>query len=269
MVGTTTYDFEDETAVVTGSTSGIGRGIARALAEANANVVVNSRTEDDVKETAEDLDKLGTGTVVGVTADLSQTADIDRLVDKAINEFETIDLLVNNAAVWPMEESMLNADLEDWDFTMDVNVRAQFYAAKKVANHMVEKEIPGSIVNVTSQTGDRRTGNRGIYGVSNSAVNGLTWRMAGELAQHDIRMNAISTDLTETRQVRLEARQEAEESDGAVTEDDVMEEWAEDIPMGRLGQPEDLAGAVLFLASDEAEYIVGSIVRVAGGGNLS
>lgn len=269
MTGSTTYEYSGESAIVTGSTSGIGRGIARALAEANANVVVNSRTQEDVATTAHELDELGTGDVIGVTGDLSQTDDIDHLIDESIDAFGQIDLLVNNAAVWPMEDSMLDASLDDWDFTMNVNVRAQFYAAKRIGKHMKEEGINGSIINVTSQTGDRRTGNRGIYGVSNSAVNGLTWRMAGELAEHGIRMNAISTDLTETRQVRLEARQESEKREGGLSEDDVLSDWANDIPLGRLGQPADLANAVLFLGSDKADYLVGTIVRVAGGGNLS
>ncbi|MFC7250714.1 SDR family NAD(P)-dependent oxidoreductase [Halomicroarcula sp. GCM10025324] len=266
MVGRTTYDFDGESALVTGSTSGIGRGIARALAAADANVVVNSRTESDVEATAAELDELGSGTVVGITADLLESDDIERLVEGTIDAFGTIDLLVNNAAVWPMEESMLDADLDDWDTTMDVNVRAQFYTAKLVAQHMIDEGVEGSIVNVTSQTADRRTGPRGIYGISNSAVNGLTWRMAGELAEEGIRMNAVSTDLTETRQVRLEARVAGE--DTGQSEQEVLDEWASNLPLGRLGQPEDLADAVLYLASDRADYVVGAILRVAGGGNL-
>jgi len=236
------------------------------LAAADANVVVNSRTEADVRETASHLDNLGTGEIVGVPADLSDASAIDDLVESAIASFDEIDLLVNNAAVWPMETEMIAADLEDWDYTMNANVRAQFYASKLVANHMIDEDIEGCLINVTSQTGDRRTGNRGIYGVSNSSVNGLTWRMAGELAEHGIRMNAVSTDLTDTRQVRLEARQEAKTTD--TTESDVVDEWASELPLGRMGHPSDLADAVLFLASDRAEYVVGTILRVAGGGNL-
>ena len=266
MVGKTSYDFSTESALVTGSTSGIGRGIASALAESDANVFVNSRTKASVEETMTELDDIGEGEVAGVAADVSDPAAIEQFVDAAIEEFSELDLLVNNAAVWPMEGEMIQADLEDWDTSMNVNARAQFYASKLVANHMIDAGIKGTIVNVTSQTGDRRTGNRGLYGVSNTAINGLTWRMAGELAEHGIRMNAVSTDLTETRQVRLEARLEGETSDR--TEQEVLETWASDLPLGRMGQPADLADAVLFLASDRASYIVGTVLRVAGGGNL-
>jgi NAD(P)-dependent dehydrogenase (short-subunit alcohol dehydrogenase family) len=266
MVGTTTYDFAGQSALVTGSTSGIGRGIAEALTEAGANVVINARTKSDVEETAATLDTAAEGRVVGVTADLSKATEIERLVDTTVAEFGTPDLLVNNAAVWPMEESMLDAQLDDWDHTMSVNVRAQFYATHLVARRMIEEGVEGCIVNVTSQTGDRRAGNRGIYGVSNTAINGLTWRLAGELAKHDIRVNSVSTDMTESRQLRKEACIEAE-STGCTT-DEVLREWGEDRSLGRLGRPEDLADAVLFLASDRAAYVVGTIIRVAGGGNL-
>lgn len=267
MVGRATYDFADETALVTGSTSGIGLGIARAFAAADAKVVVNSRTAADVEATVEDLDSAGDGDVVGFTADLSEEAEIERLVEDAHEAVGPITILVNNAAVWPQESSMIEADLEDWDHTMNVNVRAQFYASKLVAERMIADGVEGTIVNVTSQTGDRRTGGRGIYGASNTAVNGLTWRMAHDLAEHDIRMNAVSTDVTETRQLRYEAGQIAEE-DPDRTAEDVLTEWGESRPAGRLGQPRDLADGVLYLCSDRAEYVIGTILRVSGGGNL-
>ena len=267
MVGHTDYDYCGESAIVTGSTKGIGRGIAEGLASAGANVAINSRTEADVEVTVNELDKLGEGEIVGVVADMANPNDIESLVADAIDSFGEIDLLVNNAAVWPGEPSLVEASLEDWSFAMNVNVRAQFYASKLVATHMIENGIEGNIVNHTSQTGDRRTGNRGLYGISKTSINGLTWRMAGELAEHGIRMNAISTDVTETHQLRYEAGLEAENDPDRTTED-VLREWGEARPIGRLGQPEDLANAVLFLASDKASYVVGTILRVSGGGNL-
>ena len=267
MVGHTQYDFGGETAVVTGSTKGIGRGIATGLADADANVVVNSRTESEVDATAAELDERGAGRVVGIVADVGSTGDIDALVDRTIDEFGQIDLLVNNAAVWPDEESLVDSDVEQWDHTMAVNVRAQYYAAKRVARHMIDKGIEGSIVNHTSQAGDRRTGPFGLYGISKTSINGLTWRMAQELAEHGIRMNAVSTDVTETAQLRYEAEQEAADDPDRTT-DEILRARGERRPLGRLGQPEDLADAVLWLASDRADYVVGDIVRVSGGGNL-
>ncbi len=267
MVGRATYDYEGESAIVTGSTKGIGRGIARGLAAADADVAVNSRTEADVEATAAELDELGDGDVIGVAADVGDPDGVERLVSRSIDAFGEVDLLVNNAAVWPGEESLVAADLDDWELAMSVNVRAQFYAAQLVANHMIEEGIEGSIVNHTSQTGDRRTGARGLYGISKTAINGLTWRLAVELAEHGIRVNAVSTDLTDTSQVRTEAR-EAVADDPDRTVEDVLREWGEARPLGRLGRPEDLADAVMFLGSDRASYVVGTILRVGGGGNL-
>jgi NAD(P)-dependent dehydrogenase (short-subunit alcohol dehydrogenase family) len=267
MVGHTQYDFSGETAVVTGSTKGIGRGIAAGLADADANVVVNSRTKSEVDSTAAELSEHGAGRIVGITADVGSTDDIDALIDQTINEFGQIDLLVNNAAVWPEEESLVDSDVEQWDHTMAVNVRAQYYAAKRVARHMINEGVEGCIVNHTSQAGDRRTGAFGLYGISKTSINGLTWRMAQELAEHGIRMNGVSTDVTETAQLRYEAEQEAVDDPNRTTEE-ILQARGEQRPLGRLGQPEDLADAVLWLASDRADYVVGDIVRVSGGGNL-
>jgi NAD(P)-dependent dehydrogenase (short-subunit alcohol dehydrogenase family) len=267
MVGHTQYDFSGETAIITGSTKGIGRGIAAGLADADANVVVNSRTESAVDTVATELAERGEGRVVGIAADVGSTDDIDALVDRTIDEFGQIDLLVNNAAVWPEEASLVDADIEQWDRTIAVNVRAQYYAAKRVASHMIDEGIEGCIVNHTSQAGDRRTGPFGLYGISKTCINGLTWRMAQELAEHGIRMNAISTDVTETAQTRYEAEQEAE-NDPDRTAEEILLARGEQRPLGRLGQPEDLADAVLWLASDRADYVVGDILRVSGGGNL-
>lgn len=265
MVGKASFDFEGESAVVTGSTKGIGRGIAKGLVEAGANVVVNSRTPEDVRKTADELGSLGPGSVHGVAADVAEPEGIERLSREAIGAIGPIDLLVNNAAIW-REDHMLEASLDDWNDTIDVNVRSQFYLSQLLARHMVEEGTEGTIVNVTSQTGDRRSGPRRFYGVSNTAVNGLTWRMACDFAEHGIRVNAISTDVTETHQLRKEAREVAADSDR--TTEEVLADWGEKRPMGRLGQPQDLADGVLFLASNRADYVTGHILRVSGGGNL-
>lgn len=267
MVGRTTFDYSGESAIVTGSTRGIGRGIASTLADHNADVAIVAKTRSDIEKTVDELSSHGDGDIVGVPTDLSDPDEVEEMVNEAIRAFGEIDLLVNNAAVWPEEGNMVDASLEDWDWTMGVNVRAQYYASTLVANHMIDNEMEGNIVNVTSQTGDRRTGGRGLYGVSNTAVNGLTWRMAHDLAEFGIRVNAISTDMTDTSQLRYEAEQIAA-GDSSQTADDVYEEWADSLPAGRLGEPRDLANAVLFLASDRAEYVIGTILRVSGGGNL-
>jgi NAD(P)-dependent dehydrogenase (short-subunit alcohol dehydrogenase family) len=267
MAGRGEFDYTGESAIVTGSTKGIGRGIAEGLAAAGANVVVNSRTPEEVEATVAELDSIGDGEVIGVPGDVGDLDDIDELVSRATAAFGTIELLVNNAAVWPEEESLVESTVDQWEHTMAVNVRAQYYAAKRVARHMIDEGIEGSIINHTSQAGDRRTGTFGLYGISKTSINGLTWRMAQELAEHGIRMNAISTDVTETAQLRYEAERDAA-NDPNRTADEIVRARGEQRPLGRIGQPEDLADAVLWLASDHADYVVGEIVRVSGGGNL-
>jgi NAD(P)-dependent dehydrogenase (short-subunit alcohol dehydrogenase family) len=266
MTGRASYDFTGETAIVTGSTKGIGKGIAEGLVDAGANVVVTARTASDVERVAEELDAKGAGDVIGVSADMGEAGDVERLVDRAIDRFDVVDLLVNNAAMFPNEDALRTVSMETWDQAFRVNVRAQLYAAQLVAERLIERDEPGSIVNVTSQTADRRAGPRGVYGVTKTAINGLTWKLAHELAGYDIRVNAISTDMTRSAQLRWEAEREAEGRE--VDADAILEEWGNQRPIGRLGEPSDLADGVMFLASDRAEYVVGDVLRVSGGGNL-
>lgn len=274
MVGTSTYDFSDSSVIVTGSTRGIGRGIVDAFYAAGADVLINSRNEDSVRETVEEIKSQEVephieepGTVIGAPADMGEPAEVEAAIETAIDKYGTVDVLVNNAAVWPEEESMVEASLDEWDYTMNVNVRSQYHASKLVAEHMQKKGIEGAIVNVSSQTGDRRSGRGRLYSVSNTAVNGLTWRMAHELASDGIRMNAVSTDITRTSQVRYQAGQIAADVPDKTAED-VLKEWGSERPMGRLGRPSDVADGVLYLASDRAGYVTGTILRVSGGGNL-
>lgn len=266
MPGTATYDFGGQSAIVTGSTKGIGRGIAEGLLDAGANVTINSRSESAVEEVAAELREDADGSVLGVAGDVGEIRTVDALVERTVEEFGQVDVLVNNAAVWPQEDSMIEASVEDWEYTMGVNVRAQWYATKRVAEQMIARDVDGSIVNVTSQTGDRRAGRRGLYGTSKTAVNGLTWRMAHELAAHGIRVNAVSTAATDSHQLRTDVERRADE-EGRPFEA-VWEELHESIPIGRLGKPREIADAVLFLSSDRAEYVVGTTIRVSGGGNL-
>lgn len=267
-MGRATFDFEDETAIVTGSTKGIGRGIAEGVVEAGANVVVNARTERDVERTAAELDGDAAGTVIGVAGDVSEPAEVERLVETTVEELGGVDLLVNNAAVWP-PGPMPDVGLDAFDHGVGVNARGAFYAATLVARHMIETDREGAIVNVTSQAGERHGAGHGLYGVSKAAQNGLTWRMAHDLAEHGIRVNAVSTDQTDSYQLRkgyVQGKDPEELTDEEIER--AKAERARGIPLGRLGEPEDLADGVLFLASDAADYVTGHVLRVSGGKNL-
>jgi NAD(P)-dependent dehydrogenase (short-subunit alcohol dehydrogenase family) len=270
MVGNATYDFSSETAIVTGSTKGIGRGVARRLAEAGARVVINSRTPADAEATAEAIDAETQGRAVGIAADVGEPEDVDHLVETAVGRFGPIDILVNNAAVWPgthLEGPMVDDDLDDWDHGFAVNARGAFYCAKRVAETLIEADRSGVIVNMSSRAGEPGGDGHGIYGVSKAAVNGLTWRLAYDLGPHDVRVNAISTELIDTYQLRKQLRETA----GELSEDELETRLAclgDDLPLGRVGDPQVVGDAVLFLASEAARYTTGHVLHVDGGARL-
>lgn len=267
-MGDVNYRYDGEVAIVTGSTKGIGRGIARQFAEAGANVVVNARSESDVRDTAATLAEETDGSAIGVPADMSEPAEIEALVEEAIEEFGGIDHLVNNAAAWP-PRPMPDVGLDAWDHGFDVNARGTFYASTLVARHMRETGREGTIVNVTSQAGERHGADHGLYGVSKAAQNGLTWRMAHDLAEHGIRVNAVSTAITDTYQLRklyVDDKEPEELTDEEISEG--KRAMGDRVPLGRIGEPDDIANGVLYLASDAASYVTGHVLRVSGGMNL-
>jgi NAD(P)-dependent dehydrogenase (short-subunit alcohol dehydrogenase family) len=266
MKRTAMFDFTGTQALITGSTRGIGRGIAESLIECGADVMINSRSKSDINTTVQELQSCGKGNVAGCSADLGNVTDRERLINETLDQFGRIDLLVNNAAMFPDEESMIDESLDRWNSAISVNLTAPFHLTSLVASDLVESERNGTIINITSQTGDRRAGNRGIYGLSKTALNGLTWRMAYDLAKYGIRVNAVSTGATFSSQLTMEAETEAEKK--GIEKEVILDQWAKEIPLDRLGTPEDIAHAVLFLASEEADYITGEILRVSGGRNL-
>lgn len=267
-MGDVNFDYDGEVALVTGSTKGIGRGVATRFAEAGADVVVNARSPDDVQSTADELDRNHDGDVVGIAGDIGQPKDVEHLVESAIDRLGGIDHLVNNAAAWP-ERPMPDVGLDAWDTGLDVNARGAFYASTLVARHQIDSGRTGAILNVTSQAGERHGADHGLYGVSKAAQNGLTWRMAHDLAEHGIRVNAVSTSMTDTYQLRklyVDGKSPEELTDEEIRAGKA--EMGERVPLGRIGEPEDVANGVLFLASDAASYVTGHILRVSGGMNL-
>jgi NAD(P)-dependent dehydrogenase (short-subunit alcohol dehydrogenase family) len=268
MVGTANFDYSGHTAIVTGSTKGIGKGIALGLAAADANVVVNARTAEDVTNTAAELNDVGSGDAIGIAADVTDLDDLDGIYEETIEEFGRIDLLVNNAAVWP-EGPMHDVGVDEWDRGLDANARGPYYLSNRVVNHMIDEDIEGNVVNITSQAGERHGATHGLYGVSKAAQNGLTWRLAADVAPYGVRVNAVSTSQTDSYQLRkaiLGGDDPAEHDEETIRAE--LDDLAEDIPLRRVGVPRDIANGVLFLASDAASYVTGHILRVSGGNNL-
>jgi len=269
-MGTGTFDFEGESVIVTGSTKGIGRGIAAGFAAAGADVVVNSRTEADVDQVADELDESASGDVIGVAGDVGDPADVERLVETCIERLGGVDHLVNNAAVWP-DAGPLDGDLDEYDHGIAVNARGPYYAAVLAARDMRDRCVAGSVVNVTSVKGHQAADSGSLYGMSKAAQNGVTWRLATALAEYDIRVNAVSTDLNEglVRRSRADAMGYDDPNHPDVTaEIDRIADEELDIPLGRAGRATEMADGAMFLASDLASYVTGHVLRINGGRSL-
>jgi 3-oxoacyl-[acyl-carrier protein] reductase len=243
--------LEGKTALVTGASSGIGNAIARKFGEEGASVclVANSQL-DKAQELADEIAGNG-GHAKAVKADLSNVDDIGRLVASTLEEFGKIDILVNCAGVFYIR--MLDElTEEEWDTTIDVNVKGPFFLTQAVAPHMV-KQDSGNIIFVGSIFGPRGVPGAASYGASKSALHGLTECLAIELAP-TIRVNAVAPGNIDTPM-----NQELYEKFGG------REAFRVQYPMGRIGLEEDVANAATFLVSDEAEWLTGVVMPVDGG----
>jgi len=246
--------LKNKVAIVTGGGQGIGRAIALRFAREGADVVVAGRTLEKVEVTAKDIEEIGSRSLA-LKADVSVASDVARMVKAAVDKFGRIDILVNNAGIvirknffdYPEEYTE-----EDWNKTMDINLKGVFLCCKEVVPVML-KQRKGKIVNISSMSG--LSGDRGgAYGPSKAGVINLTASMALELAPYKINVNVICPGAIETPM-----------SAPATATPEKTERMLRCIPYGRIGQPEDIASAALFLASDESDYMVGSVVIVDGG----
>lgn len=239
-------------ALVTGAQQGIGRAMAARFALEGADVAVNylddARAAESVVREVEKAGRRG----VAIRADVSRSADVERLVAEAERALGPLDVLVNNAGVFP-RSPFLELTEAEWDLVHGVNLRGAFLCAQAVARRLVARAAPGAIVNLASSAA-YRSSPRGVHYVSSKAgVVGLTRAIALELAPHRIRVNALAPGLTDTAQPRY-GHSEAE-----------VETMAAQVPLGRMGQPEDIAAAAVFLASRDAQHITGQVIHVNGG----
>jgi NAD(P)-dependent dehydrogenase (short-subunit alcohol dehydrogenase family) len=236
-------DLTGRVAFVIGGTRGIGEAIVRRLAEAGARVATMARTADEKTE----------GETVVLAGDVSLEADVDRAVARVVGRFGTIDVLVNCAGV-VRRKPVLETTEEDWDFINDVNVKGVFLACRAVAPVM-RKAGRGRIVNITSAAAELALMNRAAYCASKAAVMQLTRCLALEWGPYGITVNAVGPGITETPLTR-----------GYLEADPVRrQKMIDKLPIRRLGGPGDMAGAVLFLASDLAGYVTGQTIYVDGG----
>jgi 2-deoxy-D-gluconate 3-dehydrogenase len=246
------YDLTSKVAIVTGGGKGIGKAISIALANSGAKVVLAARSEQELKDTEEEIKAKGGEALARVT-DLSKVEQIEGLVKDTVNQFGAVDILVNNAARSVLRPLMdLREDGVDKIF--NVNVKAPFILARECAKVMSLKG-GGSIVNITTVGAERGGPMMGMYMASKAALKMLTMCMAIEWASMKVRVNAVGPGMTKT-----------DFSKPIWMNPEMESQLTAKIPMGRLGEVEDIVGAVLFLCSQGAQYITGQTIYVDGGG---
>jgi glucose 1-dehydrogenase len=253
----TEKDFHQSTSVagkvviVTGSSSGIGAGIAARFAEAGASVVINAnKNADGLAQVAKQITDAG-GKVVAVQANVSDPAGVDKLFKTAIEKFSRVDVIVNNAGLQPIR-TLLEMDASEWDLVVGTNMRSVFLCTQAAAKQMIAQGDGGVIVNISSIEGDSPAPNHTHYGASKAGINNFTKGSALELGEHGIRVNAIAPGLI---------WREGLENDWPSG----VSRWKDSAPLKRLGKALDVADACLFLASPAAEWITGVILPVDGG----
>jgi NAD(P)-dependent dehydrogenase (short-subunit alcohol dehydrogenase family) len=245
------FDLSGKVAIVTGGGRGIGRAIALGLANSGASVAVASRTQKEVDAVAEEIRKLG-GKALAVVTDLTVHEQLENLVHAAVKEFGRIDILVNNAAR-SFLRSLMDLREDGWDKVFNTNVKAVWLLSRLVARRMMEQK-GGRIINITTVGAEKAELGMAAYGCSKAALKMLTRCMAREWAQFGIQVNAVGPGLTKT-----------DFSKPIWSNPEVAKHVSAAIPMGRLAEPEEIVGSVLFLASDAARFITGHSIYVDGG----
>jgi 3-oxoacyl-[acyl-carrier protein] reductase len=244
-------DFTGKTVLVTGSGSGLGCGIATRFAEAGADVIVNyQRSRDGAQAVVQAIEKLGRR-ALALQADVTDRSSVESLVSRTAAAFGRLDVLVNNAGVYPLA-SLLDMTDVDWDAVVDSNLRGVFLCTQLAARQMIAQGGGGAIVNIASVEGESPAPLHSHYNAAKGGVLMHTRAAACELAPHGIRVNAVSPGL-----IWREGLEQAWP--------DGVERWKKAAPLARLGLPDDVADACLFLASPAARWITGTNLRVDGG----
>lgn len=247
------FDLTGKVAIVTGGSRGLGKEIASALGEAGARVVITARREDWLTVTKQEMEKAGIE-CLSVVADVSEVEGVKKMVTQTLEKWEKIDILVNNAGVvWAAPPEQMT--LDKWDYVMNINARGTFICCQEVGREMIRQKH-GNIINISSAVGvaavDPKSGQFIAYQASKAAINIMTKQLAVEWGPHNIRINVIAPSFLSTRLTDALIARTGEN----------MKRW---IPLGRIGRPDEIRGAVVFLASEASSYITGQIICLDGG----
>ena len=240
--------LKDKTAIITGGGSGIGLATARAFCKEGAKVILFGRRKEKLVSAANELGD----SVLIVQGDMTHNDDLDQLINKTLNNFKGIDILVNSAGLFngaPLHE----ISDSQWDEMMDINIRSVFQLTRRVLPIMMAQKS-GSIVHISSILGLIAVPQVAAYNVSKGALNQFSRSIAVEYGPYGIRSNSICPGLIETDMTA-----------DLMKDTSLMQEWSKEYPIGRFGKPEDVASACLFLASEESSFITGTVLPVDGG----
>jgi len=250
------FGLAGKCAVVTGAATGLGKAMANALADVGANIVIADINMEKAEKTAEEL-RLKNVEVMALKLDVTMYDDVNICVKKVLEKFGKIDILINNAGI-ARHSKAEDMSLKDWNDIMNVNLTAVFIMSQVVGRIMISQK-QGSIINISSMSGIivNTPQNQSAYNASKAGVIMLTKSLATEWAQHNVRVNTIAPGYMNTELTEVFMKNEQNKP--------TVDRWMQFTPMGRVGEPEELKGIAVYLASDASSYVTGSVFTVDGG----
>ena len=248
--------LEGKVALITGGSRGIGRSIALQFADAGADVVVSSRKLPDLEKVADEIRKMGRRSLA-VSAHNAKMEDLKNLMSRVKEEFGRLDILVNNAVANPVMADVLHMEEAPFDLIMSANIKGYYFLSQAAAKMMVEQGTGGAIINIASVGGIFVTPGLGPYCISKAAIIMMTRCLAVELGSHKIRVNCIAPGIVQTRF-----------SEALWSNEKLMVDYLKKMPLGKIGQPEEIARTALYLATEASGFMTGSTLIIDGGANL-
>ncbi len=246
------FNLKNKVAVITGSRRGIGRGIAEVFAKAGADVVISDVDQKESEQTARQIAAKYKVKALAIRCDVSKKSDVDSLLRQTVKKFKKVDILVNNAGIF-FQKSLLDYKEEDWDKMVDINLKSIYLCSQAAARYMIPMK-KGKIINIASIAGIIGYPGAAAYCASKGGIINLTKELALELAAYKINVNAIAPGAIDTPMTAFLKNNKK-----------ILQQTLANIPLKRMGKPEEIGYAALFLASEEAGYVTGQTVVVDGG----